>query len=353
MWTIVASLAVAFTIPDDKGLVEAIARANQALLDPAVSLEIHYEVSRLSPVNGVFTLYDREAHHYWRKFPFIRAKMDTSSYVLDRLLGPDAGYSLMSQKNIRSSQGSIFPAAPNEFFLHWIAGYQQLVPFPPSRFALPLHEALLHPQVKVGVSSVREGGRQWYRLTLDYEAGRYEVVVDPDRNFLPIKGTMGLRKSADQGMNSAYEVTETQEIAPGVFFPRTATTRAFTDGRETHRVEYLFTEVKYRQAMPDSLFTWVFPGGIHVSDSMKGQILKTNSQGVPALPAVSPEGVPQLLQSKNQIAGSSRLPPVRQMTATFDEPSHWSDWFLPLACVLLGSAGILWYWKRRHASAIA
>lgn len=158
-----------------------------------------------------------------------------------------------------------------------------------------------------------------------------QFYFDPSVNYLVRKEVYRHGSYARE-----QEVVQFKECAPGLYFPERVSGRSKDSTSST-----LLSEIRVNQPLPADIFNFRYPHGVYLSDGIKGVSYRTDPEGNP-ISAVTPH-------SRGPLPPRSEAEPATLGTETQEEPRSLTRWILPLALVILASAGVVAVIRRRRA----
>jgi hypothetical protein len=140
-----------------------------------------------------------------------------------------------------------------------------------------LSDLLDEPGGVKAIEPVTLDGAHCYKLTLDsFAETDTEVIVDASRNYV-VRRFVKVPRLKGRFARIEQEITEFQEPAPGIFFPKAAEIRIFTTGADGKpglwRLNQIgFRKVEVNRPIDPAIFKRGFPEGIAVGDLRNGTL---------------------------------------------------------------------------------
>ena len=190
------------------------------------------------------------------------------------------------------------------------------------------------------VKTVRRDNGKIY-LELTHKRANLKIWFNPAVNYLVDKLIQtDAEESSDSGTIATSIVTQFVEPAPGIFFPASIETEILDKSKTgvTTKRTVTFSDVVINRPLQKNAFAFQFPPNIIVSDLVNRQMMVTDGQGNPTIPAKTASGGPlkmgspeEFPVSPNEFDGDGKV--------TEEEPQRRTRWILPVSLVLLGFVG--------------
>lgn len=135
-----------------------------------------------------------------------------------------------------------------------------------------------------------------------------EVVMDGARGYLPV-GTQ--HRSKGRPNLYTYEVTEAQEVSPGLWYPTTL---------GQWETVWIYTGVQLNRQIGDSTLEVVFPPGTEVDDQIAGTRFVVADPATGLAPDASNDARVDLMDTNQSLALASHLDRAARMMQEFAPP---------------------------------
>jgi hypothetical protein len=164
-----------------------------------------------------------------------------------------------------------------------------------------------------------------------------EIQFDPEINYL-VRRTTYIATNKNGQLWREAEVVQLREFSDGVFFPEKAVGRSGPDGKVwDFNYTAILSKIRVNEPLPDSIFHFNYPNGIHLTDTIRNTRYTVDSEG-------NATSVETALATVPPPPSAATLDQGMFQTETQEEPLSPLRWVAPISlCIaILGMAGLLY-----------